>query len=111
MACPLFVDSTRECRKDIESVPANTFSYCMTQMHQDCPFFLILKGDGKICENVRRCAFFRSYTFGEFSEFVRIANDFCTNEKHTECARYKLKAGGREVPADLHPAGGQSKII
>ncbi|MEM5879078.1 MAG: hypothetical protein QXU74_01115 [Candidatus Aenigmatarchaeota archaeon] len=105
MSCPKFVDNTRECIKEIEFIPANTFEFCTTEKYKKCPFYLILSGDKNVCKNVRKCPMFKRFSFYDFKEFVEVVNKYCVSENHKNCKRFILKEEGKEVPAKLHPDG------
>ncbi|MEM2954920.1 MAG: hypothetical protein QW625_03170 [Candidatus Nanoarchaeia archaeon] len=105
MPCPKFIDNTRECIKEIDFVPLNTFKFCTTNKYKKCPFYLILSGNKDICENIRKCPFFRRFTLYDFDKFVEISNKYCTSKNHIKCKRYILKKQGKEVPENLHPDG------
>ncbi len=109
MNCPLFIDYTRECIKDVEVFPERLtpqmIKFCSGDKHKDCPFFKILKTKQKVCENVRSCPAFRNFVLGEFGKFAEMSNKYCTSKDYVKCNRYILKKKGKIVPLNLHPNG------
>jgi len=105
MACPKFIDNTRECIKEIYFFPASTFDFCTTEAYKRCPFYLILSGEKNVCKNVKKCPAFKNFTLSNFEQFVSMANQYCVSENHKNCQRFLLKEKGEEVPINLHPDG------
>ena len=81
MSCPLYIDYTRECIREIEIIPNNTLEYCTSSKYKKCPFYRIIKKEKNICECIKKCAAFKQ--------------------------RYVLKKKGGNVPDDMHPSGGK----
>ncbi len=105
MHCPKFIDSTRECRKDIESLPTDTLVFCTTERYLECPFYILLEKKGPACENIPICVVFKNFCLGDFEAFVKITKDYCLTEKNVECKRYIIKKSGQKPPDDLLPDG------
>ncbi len=105
MHCPKFIDFTRECLEEIKIIPNNTFKYCTTKKHKDCPFFRILNNEKGICEHVKHCYFFNNFEIHDFDGFAKISDEYCTGENHEKCKRYILSKKGEKVPNDLSPEG------
>ncbi len=103
-SCPMFIDNTRECIKEIEFLPSNTLDFCLNSKFADCPFYKIIKKE-KVCENISKCPMFRHFEVQQFDAFVRISNAFCTSKNYPKCQRYQLKKSGQKVPDDLMPDG------
>lgn len=105
MHCPLYIDFTRECIKEVEIMPNNTLLYCTTDKYKDCPFYKIIKKEKGVCENIKKCHAFPHLQLSGFEPFVEVSERFCTSPSHKKCQRYILKKSGEEVPEDLHPDG------
>jgi hypothetical protein len=107
--CPLFVDFTRECIKDIEVYPheitQEMLGFCRTPRYAQCPFYQILKTDKPVCKNIKKCPAFKNFQSADFDEFAEISNTYCTSANHKNCQRYITKETGEPVPIDLHPDG------
>ncbi|MDH4330195.1 MAG: hypothetical protein OEV93_01455 [Candidatus Moranbacteria bacterium] len=107
--CPLFVDFTRECIRDIEVYPheitPSMLGFCRTQRHINCPFYKMLKTKEPVCKNISKCPAFKNFQIEDFDEFVEISNEYCTSKNHINCQRYITKEKGEVVPIDLHPNG------
>ncbi len=105
MSCPLFVDFTRECIKEVEFTPTDTTEFCATEKYVDCPFYRLLIKKGDVCKNIGKCPAFKNFQVGDFNKFVEISNRFCTSKNHVSCKRYITKESGQPVPISLHPDG------
>lgn len=105
MTCPLFVDFTRECIEEIESIPPNTFSFCTTKNFSKCPFYIVLREKRSVCKNIKNCPFYKELSIGDFNEFSHIANKYCLSKNPATCARYKENEAGNTPPLRLHPDG------
>ncbi len=105
MNCPKFVDFTRECIKEIEVLPGNTFNYCTTEKYVNCPFYKILSGDKNVCQNITKCQAFKNFQTLDFERFINMTTEWCVSENHRNCQRYILKSRGEIVPFNLHPDG------
>jgi len=104
MGCPMYVDYSRECLDKISFSPPNTFEYCETDKHKDCPFFKTINKIGFHCECVEKCPTYKHFGISDFEEFIEIANKYCLNS-NVDCERFKLRKAGKEVPEDLLPDG------
>lgn len=109
MECPLFVDYTRECLKEVVSLPADTLVFCTTGRYKDCPFYRSIKKIGFVCECVIGCPAYESLKVGDFEQFVVIANQYCLSENSRNCKRYILKKQGKPVSKELLPDGSTIK--
>lgn len=109
MGCPMYVDCCRECLDKISFLPSNTFNYCETDKHKDCPFFKTIKNVGYHCECLEKCPAYKQFGIFEFDKFVEIANKYCLSSNNVSCERFKLRKDGKEVPEDLLPDG--TKLI
>jgi hypothetical protein len=105
MACPLFVDYTRECITEIEVLPADTFNYCLTEFYKECPFFRVIKGISPICEYIKNCPMYAYFKVGDFEKFVKITKEYCLSENNVNCKRYSLRKSGKIPPPNLSPEG------
>lgn len=107
--CPLFVDFTRECIRDIEVYPheitKEMLEFCKTSQYSKCPFYKILQTSEPVCKNIKKCPAFKNFQSEDFDEFVKISNTYCTSPDHTKCKRYIIKESEKPVPIDLHPDG------
>ena len=109
MSCPLFVDYTRECTKEIEKLPLDTFDYCTTDRYVDCPFYLLINKKITSCGNIKSCPVYSWFRVGGFQEFIKITNQYCLSDNFIYCKRYILKKSGLKVPDDLFPDGSRIK--
>jgi len=105
MNCPLFVDFTRHCIKEVKNLPADTLGFCLTEKHVDCPFYRVIQKVGCTCENITGCPVFDSIKFGDFPAFVQMTKNYCLCENKVNCRRYILKKQDVSVPEDLLPDG------
>lgn len=105
MECPFFIDYTRECLKEIETLPADTLTLCTTERYVDCPFYRRIKKIGFVCEFVSGCPAYESLQVGHFEEFVVISKQYCLSENNLKCQRYILRKQGQPVPKELLPDG------
>lgn len=105
MNCPLFVDFTRECLDKIEFLPQDTFEYCVSDKHIDCPFYRALKNIGAHCEYIDKCVAYKYFGAKDFEKFVEITKSYCLCPNNVKCARFKIKSSGEVVPEDLLPDG------
>ena len=105
MPCPKFIDNTRECLKEIEFLPDNTWDFCTTEKYIGCPFYLILNGDKAVCPNIKKCVAFKKFKLQDSQKFILVADKYCVSEDHKNCQRFITKAKGEEVPVNLHPDG------
>ena len=86
MTCPKYIDYTRECIREIEFMPENTLEFCETDKFKKCPFYEILSNKKGVCKNIKECPAFERFTYYDFENFVKIANEWCTSEKHKKCS-------------------------
>jgi hypothetical protein len=91
--------------KEVEVLPENTSSYCLSGKYRECPFYLIMSDAKNVCPNVRKCPAFRNFQFFDLDKFVGITSKYCTSSRHDACRRFILKSSGAEVPVNLHPDG------
>jgi hypothetical protein len=105
MECPLFVDFTRECIKEVASLPADTLEFCTTERYVDCPFYRSIKKVGFFCECITGCPTYESFKASDFKEFVMMSKRYCLSENNLHCHRYILKKQGKTVPRELRPDG------
>lgn len=105
MSCPFFVDCTRECVKEIRELPADTFDFCTTQRHVDCPFYRSIRKIGPFCERIPDCSVYNLFRSEDFQAFVKMTREFCLSTQNATCQRYILKKSGSVVPPDLLPDG------
>ena len=107
MSCPLYIDYTRECIREIEIIPNNTLEYCTSSKYKKCPFYRIIKKEKNICECIKKCAAFKYFQLSGFDKFIELSEKYCTSTNYKKCKRYVLKKKGGNVPDDMHPSGGK----
>ncbi|MCU0666882.1 MAG: hypothetical protein MUF05_07305 [Candidatus Omnitrophica bacterium] len=109
MDCPMFVDYTRDCLDKIGFLPQDTFYYCQSDKHKECPFFKTLNNIGFHCDCVKKCVAYKNFGISDFDNFVKIANRYCLSSNNVNCARFKVRQSGEVVPEDLLPDGSRIK--
>lgn len=105
MNCPMFIDYTRTCLDKIGFLPRNTFDYCQSDKHRECPFFKTLNNIGFHCECIENCPAYGYFGISDFRKFIEIANSYCLSENSVNCERFKLRKAGKAVPRGLLPDG------
>jgi len=105
MNCPMFIDYTRECLDKIGFSPQNTFDYCQTDKHKECPFFRTLNNIDFHCECIEKCAAYKYFSISDFEKFAEITKRYCLSENNVNCERFKLRKSGEVVPENLLPDG------
>ncbi|MBU1087991.1 MAG: hypothetical protein KKD05_10825 [Candidatus Omnitrophica bacterium] len=106
MQCPLFVDYARECQYKIGFLPIDTGSYCSTEKHQQCPFYIAINDLGYACKYLNQCPAFEHFKSVDFDEFLALVNKYCLSEKNNSyCKRFKIRKRGNIPPFDLMPDG------
>ena len=117
MSCPYYIDFTRDC---IRTYPAiiqyKDFSSCESENYQKCMIYRILQSDFR-CEYLSTCL---NMFPEDIPEFFRLLNEdpviyeyvtkptyqYCLSKaNHMQCARYKMRQGGKEPPPGFTPDG------
>ncbi len=112
MTCPFFEDFTRECVKQYKrviQVPA--FDVCEMGDYVECPIYNIITDKVEKCEYTYVCDEDVNFAGVDFERLKYIANKFCLHGKEGNCAIYKLRKVGIEVPRDLSPDGSIRTLI
>lgn len=110
MDCPKFQDYSRSCMTDVEHLPLDVIDFCASELHKECPFYILLEKTGISCENLQQCVAFRFFGYGSFENFRDMTKKYCLSENKINCQRYIIKKSGVKPPDDLLPDGTKVKI-
>ncbi|MDD5495785.1 MAG: hypothetical protein PHP46_01635 [Candidatus Omnitrophica bacterium] len=106
MNCPMFIDYTRECVEHVKIVPeVNTFKFCTTEHHKECPFYKTIKKIGVVCEYISTCVIYKRLSIVDFDKFMETTKKYCLSKDSVNCQRYITKKSGKTPPDDLLPEG------
>ena len=112
MTCPLYIDYTRECiRKYKRVIQVPSFDICQNNLYAECPIYNIISGYVKMCEYTDICDKEVPFIGVDFERLKYISNKFCLHRNEGNCAIYKLRKAGVEVPRDLSPDGSIRTLI
>ena len=110
MFCPLYVDYVRTCKKELASPPGYTVPYCVSDKHETCPFYRVIRKIGYRCKNLDTCPAFEHFSIHDFDAFEKITHEYCLSEKDSLlCKRYQIKESGQTPPKELLPDGSMIK--
>ncbi len=105
MACPMWVDFTRECITKIKYTPQNTFYYCCGEDYKDCPLYRVINNIGTLCENIDKCPVYEHFVLRDFKKFVMVTDAYCLSDNKVNCKRYQMKKSGQAAPPNMLPDG------
>ena len=106
MTCPLYNDYTRECvnkYKRVLKVP--TYTVCNSDDFDECPMYEIIVKKVECCEFTPKCDEDMNFAIWDYELLKYIANNFCFHGKKVNCAIFKLRNEGKEIPEGLQPDG------
>ncbi|MFH1653407.1 MAG: hypothetical protein ABIE74_05065 [Pseudomonadota bacterium] len=104
--CPLYEDHVRSCVEYIRSVKEiSTLGFCVSEKHEECPFYRSIKKIGSVCEMVERCPIFKALSIKDFELFRETTKEYCLSQNNIRCKRYILKKAGKDIPLNLMPDG------
>jgi len=122
MSCPYYEDFTRLCITRFPHIRNYTsFETCQSEKHTDCLIFNVLQKKFN-CKYLERCALDAVKSIPPLLKFFveddktmklfrEIVVKYCTvEEKHVQCANYKLYEQGIQPPIELLPNGKKIKI-
>jgi len=104
----MYINSHRKCKNELPfdaPIWLNTFKYCITELHRECPFFIGINKVGKFCEYFLNCSECKGCKIHARRGFDEIIKKYCFSDDNVDCSRYKLKKSGEKVPSDLFPDG------
>jgi hypothetical protein len=118
MSCPLFVDFTRECiHKFPEIVAIGTYGYCSSDGYKMCPFYKIIVEKSPHCEFIKNCgiSFLEYFSYPKMVEMYELNPqnflEHClSDDKKINCAIYKYRKDGKDIPKGLLPDGRKIKL-
>jgi len=106
----MFIDYVRTCVPHIRLVnDVNTFQYCLTEKHKECPFYRAINKIGHVCEFVATCPIYREISIKDFDRFEKMVKNYCLSKEHCSCARYVVRKKKEVPPDNLLPDGGRYK--
>jgi len=112
MSCPLFEDSTRRCRTRFNDIiQINSYDICELDGYKKCPFYRVINEIDVCCKYVEACMSLRLKDTGgsvPYEAMVQVGEIYCFTANNVNCAVYKLREAGKDVPIDISPDG--SKI-
>jgi hypothetical protein len=112
MSCPLYKDFTRGCVTEFkEVVNVANFDFCDSEDgYKICPFYKIINKEVTICENTLFCRK-RSHLENLNMETIsELSIKYCFSDNRINCAIYRLRKEGKEVPDNLLADGSMLKI-
>ena len=113
MTCPLFKIFTRGCIEKFKGIiRVGTYGVCQSQDgYTKCPFYRVIDEPDACCKYTEECINLRLKDTGgsvPYEAIVQVAETYCFSNNNVNCAIYKLREAGKDVPIDISPDG--SKI-
>ena len=113
MTCPLFEDSTRGCIERFKGLlQVSNYGVCQSQDgYKKCPFYRVINEPDVCCKYAEECINLRLNDTGgsvPYEAMVQVGETYCFTDNNVNCAVYKLREAGKDVPIDISPDG--SKI-
>jgi hypothetical protein len=106
MTCPFFKDFTRECVKEYKRViQVTTFDVCESGNYVECSIYNMITDKVEKCEYTYVCDQDVNFAGVDFERLKYIGNKFCLHGNEGNCAIYKLRKAGKELPKNLSPDG------
>ena len=111
MGCPLYEDFSRGCVKKYRRVlQVPTFDICESDNYDECPMYNIIMKKVECCKYTPACDKEMDFGSWDFKHLKYIATNFCFYGKKENCAIYKLRKAGKDVPKELQPDGSKVEL-
>jgi len=113
MTCILYKDFSRGCVVKFKGLlKVSNYDVCQSQdEYKKCPFYRVITEPNVCCKYAEECINLRLKDTGgsvPYEAIAQVGEAYCFSDDNVNCAVYKLREAGKDVPIDISPDG--SKI-